>query len=451
MTAAPTIRLTVAQAVVHLPVPAVLRRRRRAPPADPGHARHLRPRQRRRPRPGPRPAQRRPCRSSRAATSRPWCTLAIGFAKALPPARHPGGHRVHRSRRAEPGHRCRAGHGEPAAGAAAARRHLRHPPPGPGAAAAAAPGRGRPHASTTCSGRSRRFFDRITRPEQLLTALPAAMRVARRPGRDRCRGAVPAAGRPVPRLRLPRGVLRRARLDRSAGRPPTPTRSPRSPTCSPRRAKPIIIAGGGVDLLRRHRRARGRSPTPSASRSPRPSRGKGAVQQRRLVAGRRHRPRGQPRPPTTLARRGRPRAHRRVPAHRLRHRLALDLRQPRRAVRQHQRQPARRATGSAPSASSATPSAPWPRCAEAVDRPACTRRPAWRAPGRGAAGGLGARACRALDPDTAVRHRRRCRPSPTTSSPTPTPCSPRASSSALLQEHAQRRRRDRRRRRRTAR
>ena len=39
----------------------------------------------------------------------------------------------------------------------------------------------------------------------------------RRPGRDRRRGAVPPAGRPVPRLRLPRRALRRAGL----GDPPT--------------------------------------------------------------------------------------------------------------------------------------------------------------------------------------------------------------------------------------
>ena len=35
-----------------------------------------------------------------------------------------------------------------------------------------------------------RFFDRITRPEQLLTALPAAMRTLVDPVDDRCRGAV---------------------------------------------------------------------------------------------------------------------------------------------------------------------------------------------------------------------------------------------------------------------
>ena len=46
---------------------------------------------------------------------------AIGFAKHSPAARHPRRHRLDRSRRDEHGHRRRAGHREPAAGAPAAR------------------------------------------------------------------------------------------------------------------------------------------------------------------------------------------------------------------------------------------------------------------------------------------------------------------------------------------
>ena len=61
-----------------------------------------------------------------------------------------------------------------------------------------------------------RFFDRITRPEQLLTALPAAMRVLTDPVDDRRRGALAAAGHPVPRLRLAGRVLRRAGLGHPA-------------------------------------------------------------------------------------------------------------------------------------------------------------------------------------------------------------------------------------------
>ena len=121
-------------------------------------------------------------------------------------------------------HRGRAGDGEPAARAAAARRHLRHPPAGPGAAAAAAPGRGRRH-------RQRRVPAglAVLRPHQ--PARAAAHRAAARdagadrPGRHRRRGAVAAPGRPDPRVRLPGRVLRRARLGDPPARSPTRTRS----------------------------------------------------------------------------------------------------------------------------------------------------------------------------------------------------------------------------------
>ena len=139
--------------------------------------------------------------------------------QAQQPARHPRRHRVHRSRRDEHGHRRGAGHGEPAPGAAAARRHLRHPSPGTGAAAAPAPHRGRPHRQRRVPpGRA------VLRPDHPARAAahrpPRRDADPRRPGRDRCRGAVAPPGRPVARLRLPRRALRRARL----GDPPTRTR-----------------------------------------------------------------------------------------------------------------------------------------------------------------------------------------------------------------------------------
>ena len=90
----------------HLPVPPVLRRRRRTPPAGPGNARHLRPRQRRRPRPGARPARRgdavHPGPQRAGAGPR-----GDRVRQAQPPPRHPRRHRVHRTRRDEHGHRRR--------------------------------------------------------------------------------------------------------------------------------------------------------------------------------------------------------------------------------------------------------------------------------------------------------------------------------------------------------
>ena len=128
----------------HLPVQAVLRRRWRAPTAHPRDSRHLRPRQRSRAGPGAGPAvgpDAVRAGPQRAVAGPPGDRLRQGE----PPSHHARGHRVDRPGCAEPGHRGRARDSEPAARAAAARRHLRHPPAGPGAAAAAAPGRGRRH------------------------------------------------------------------------------------------------------------------------------------------------------------------------------------------------------------------------------------------------------------------------------------------------------------------
>ena len=59
------------------------------------------------------------------------------------PADHDGLHGLGRPRLDQHAHRCRAGHGQPAAGAAAAQRRVRHPGGQPGAAGAGGPGRGR--------------------------------------------------------------------------------------------------------------------------------------------------------------------------------------------------------------------------------------------------------------------------------------------------------------------
>ena len=137
-----------------------------------------------------------------------------------------------------------------------------------------------------------RFFDRITRPEQLLTALPAAMRTLVDPVET---GAVVlslAAGRAVARLRLPRRVLRRARLGDPAPRPGC-RRGRR------RRGAARLGQEAGHhrrrwrDLLRRHRRARGPRGRRRRSRR-RDLRRQGCGADRGLVAGRRHRPRGDP-------------------------------------------------------------------------------------------------------------------------------------------------------------
>src|SRR2546427_4648935 len=90
-----------------------------------------------------------------------------------------------------------------------------------------------------------RFFDRITRPEQLLTALPEAMRVLTDPVET---GAVTIA--------LPQDVQAHAydfpvhlfepRTWRIERRPPEPQRIAEAVALLKAAKRPVIIAGGGV-------------------------------------------------------------------------------------------------------------------------------------------------------------------------------------------------------------
>jgi hypothetical protein len=184
-----------------------------------------------------------------------------------------------------------------------------------------------------------RFFDRITRPEQLLTALPAAMRVLTDPV---------DAGAVV--LSLPQDIQAHA-YDYPAGffterawviRRPQPDAGEVDAVLAMLAAaeRPLVIAGGGViysDATAELERLAGTAGLPVLETFA----GKGAVQQRAwwqiggiglegTPGGKRPRPRG------------RPGADGRGQADRLRHRLALAVRQPGGAVRERQRQPARR-------------------------------------------------------------------------------------------------------------
>ena len=77
-----------------------------------------------------------------------------------------------------------------------------------------------------------RYFDRITRPEQIIPALTRAVSGVDRPGRMRTRDARLLPGRPGRGLRLPRILLRRTRPPSAPSRRPmranSPTRSRRS-------------------------------------------------------------------------------------------------------------------------------------------------------------------------------------------------------------------------------
>ena len=210
-----------------------------------------------------------------AATSKPWSTAPSAYARqkdrlqtwAVTASVGPGVDQ-HADRR-------RAGDHQPAAGAAAARRHLRHP----GQLARAAGTRAADAGDVTVNDAFKplsRYFDRVWRPEQLPSALLGAMRVLTDPVET---GAATVAipqdvqaeahdwpeslfaertwhiARPVPERSV---IARAAEVIRSAQRP-------------------LIVAGGGVHLLRRRPTLWRRSPRRRASRSAESQAGKGSL------------------------------------------------------------------------------------------------------------------------------------------------------------------------------
>ena len=138
---------------------------------------------------------------------------AAALRPAAQPAVHLGLHLLDRPGRDEHGHRRGAGDDQPAAGAAAARRHLRHPGRRPGAAGARAPdGRRRLGQRRVPAGVA------LLRPGQAARAAAAGAAGrdagADRPGRDRRGDPRAAAGRAGRGVRLARGAVRQAGLAR---------------------------------------------------------------------------------------------------------------------------------------------------------------------------------------------------------------------------------------------
>ena len=248
-----TVRLTVAQALVRF-LASQYSERDGAGAADPGDVRHLRPRQRLRHRPGPPQAAEsgdadlpyyQPCNEQSMVHT------AIGFARAnrLPDA---GLHGVDRARLDQHDHRRGRGDDQPPAGAAVALRLLRDPRHQGRCFSSSSTRVSATSASTTASGRCRRFFDRITRPEQILTVGAAGGDArADRPGRDGRGHDRAAAGHPGPCLRLSAPLLPRTASGGCAPARPRARRPDREAVALLAEAqRPVIIAGGGVHLLR---------------------------------------------------------------------------------------------------------------------------------------------------------------------------------------------------------
>ena len=129
-----------------------------------------------------------------------------------------------------------ARHDQPPAGAAAARRHLRHPRvASPVLQQLEDPASLRRRRSTTASGRSRASGTASTGPSSSSPALLAAMRVLTDPAET---GAVTLRCRRTSRPRPSTGprALRAARLARAPARRPSPRRWPERPSCCAARA-----------------------------------------------------------------------------------------------------------------------------------------------------------------------------------------------------------------------
>ena len=181
------------------------------------------------------------------ATSRRWCTPPSAFAKMrtgcgrwpAPRSIGPGATNMvtGAARRDD----------QPAAGAAAARRHLRARRAGARAAAARIDRSSQDVSVNDCFKPVSRYWDRINRPEQILTALPEAMRVLTSPAETGAVTLGAAAGRADRSVRL----SRRRSSSRASGRIPRRAAgraaAARSRAADSRQPHaPLIVAGGGV-------------------------------------------------------------------------------------------------------------------------------------------------------------------------------------------------------------
>ena len=123
-----------------------------------------------------------------------------------------------------------------------------------------------------------RYFDRITRPEQLLAALPRAMAMLTDPGDVRPGDAGLLPGRAGRGVRLSGELLRAPRLAHPPPAAPIRARSTTWPQRLRAAKAPLIVAGGGVlyagaeaalaEFAAAHRRSRSPRPRPARARWP---------------------------------------------------------------------------------------------------------------------------------------------------------------------------------------
>ena len=245
MTRRQRMRLTVAQALVRFLAGPVQRARRRRAAPDRGLLRDLRPRQRRRRRPGAARAAATRCPSTTPATSRRWCTpRSATRARRTASPRSPARPRSAPARRTwSPARRWRRSTACPSCCCPA----TSSPPARSGTVLQELedPTHLRRHVNDTLKPVSR-FWDRIERPEQLTPALLAAMRVLTDPAET---GAVTLA---LPQdvqaeaLRLAARSCSRSASGGSGARSPSRTSWHSAAELLRTARKPLIVAGGGT-------------------------------------------------------------------------------------------------------------------------------------------------------------------------------------------------------------
>ena len=240
-----TERLTVAQALVRFLAAQHVERDGVERPFFAGVLRHLRARQRSGDRPGAAAVRRPGLRYYQSRNEQAQVHAAAGYARMTNRLQTLRLHHLGRPRRDQHGHRRGGGHDQPAPGAAPSRRRVRHPAGRDPVLQQLEAGWSQDVSVNDAFRPVSRYWDRISRPEQLILAALEAMRVLtirRRPARSlwRCRRTC------RPRRSTGRTEFLRERTWHVPRPLPDPAALVRAVEAIRRRERPLIVAGGGV-------------------------------------------------------------------------------------------------------------------------------------------------------------------------------------------------------------
>ena len=231
-----TVRLTTAQAIVRFLIAQRTVIDGREAPLVPRRVRHLRPRQRHRASASRSTRRATSCRRCAGQNEQGMALAAVGYAKAMRRRQIMVATSSIGPGRDEHGHGGRRRDGEPAARAAALRRHVPEPHPRPGAAAGRALRLAVDDRQRRVPRRSRATGTASSIPRRCAQSLPLARRDDARPGGLRPGVHRPAPGRPGRGVRLSRRGCSSRACTSSAGQRPDARRAGRGRRRAPRGA-----------------------------------------------------------------------------------------------------------------------------------------------------------------------------------------------------------------------